>query len=764
MLKLNGTWDLTIEQELTGREKATIPVAVPGNLELALQEAGLAPDSFFDLGGLAYRKYEFFSWRFCREFEYNGGAKAVQLTFHRIDPYSEIYLNGVLLGKAGNGLIEHCFRCEKLLRSGNNELVVLMKSAVNHIRQQTLEPSNYSAYPFNYESLWVRKPAHVWGWDITPRLALGGIWGDVTLEELPEHRFGEIYVQTMQANPEQAALSLHYNFTTTLPDYSGLELEISGQCEKSKFQEKVPVWLHAGFARVKIPAPRLWNPRNYGEPNLYSIRLALLHEGQTIAEKTIRAGIRTLSLRRSDLPGRTHENAFAFIVNGTEVRIQGTNHVPLDALHSRDAERLPVFLDMLRDLNCNMVRVWGGGTYESDAFYDFCDENGILVWQDFMMGCATYPADQEFCEIIRQEAESVIHRLRQHPSLALWAGDNECDIFALACGLRLSPENIRVTREILPEVLRRLDPDRPWLASSPYFSPQVQILAPDGNQEFCPEKHLWGARNYYRTAYYAQPDASFVSEIGYHGCPSVSSLRRFLPEDKLWPWRDNPSWFYHASNPYLGSNDMLNYRIQLMADQIQEVFGLEPKNIEEFALLSQICQAEAKKFFIETARMNRPQQSGILWWNLLDCWPQFSDAVVDYYFNKKLAYFYIKRVQQPTCLMISEPCGWNHKVLLDNASALVAKGHWRVRTCCGQILAEGEFQAEPNTLIEVASLRISLAEQKLLLLDWKDNRSARGVNHYWVGSPPFSAKRYCQEYLPLLAEMDDSFKAAEIAR
>ncbi|NMA18986.1 MAG: hypothetical protein GX927_00265, partial [Lentisphaerae bacterium] len=510
MMKLNGTWNLTLEQELTGREKATIPVLVPGNLELALQEAGLAPDPFYDLGGQAFRKYEFFCWRFQREFEYRGNAKEVQLTFQRIDPYSEIYLNGILLGKADNGLIEHRFRCEKQLRPGNNELVVLMKSAVNQIRQQTLEPSNYSAYPFNYESLWVRKPAHVWGWDITPRLALGGIWGDVFLEELPEHRFGETYVQTIQATSEQAELSIHYNFVTSLPDYNGLRLEISGQCNDSKFQETVPVWLHAGFVRVKVPAPRLWNPRNYGEPNLYSMRLALLHERRVLAEKIVRVGIRTLALKRGDIPSSARENAFAFLVNGQEIRIQGTNHVPLDALHSRDAERLPTFLDMLKDLNCNMVRIWGGGTYESDAFYDFCDENGILVWQDFMMGCAIYPADDQFCDIIRQEAESVVRRLRQHPSLALWAGDNECDIFALACGLKLSPENIRATREILPEVLRRLDPARPWLPSSPYFSPQVQELDPNGSQEFCVEKHLWGARNYYRTAYYARPDASFV--------------------------------------------------------------------------------------------------------------------------------------------------------------------------------------------------------------------------------------------------------------
>jgi len=209
---------------------------------------------------------------------------------------------------------------------------------------------------------------------------------------------------------------------------------------------------------------------------------------------------------------------------------------------------------------------------EDDAFFDICDRNGIMVWQDFAMACAVYPQTPEFLEVMRQEAFSVVRKLRNHPSLALWSGDNEVDEFYFFAGL--DPARNQITREVLPQVLSQADPYRPYLPSSPYMSPEVIAT---GQMSLMPENHLWGPRDYFKSAYYTEHTAHFVSEIGYHGCPSLSSIKRFVDEQHLWPWQNNTQWVFHSAdttgNPY---------RINLMANQVKELFGAVPDKMEDF--------------------------------------------------------------------------------------------------------------------------------------------------------------------------------------
>ena len=765
-LNLAGTWELKMISGPAGSDGRIMDCEVPGNIETALHRAGLAGDPYYGMNALEYRRFEFCDWVLSRSFEYRPAGKRVELVFDGLEPFTEIRLNDHVVGEVKNGLIPHRFRVENVLRPGENRLEVWIRSCVNSLRNVVLDPSVISVYPFNYESLFVRKPAHVWGWDIAPRFAVGGIWRGVRLEELPEHRFADVCLQTLSADAAHAELACHYTFETSFPDYAGMELLISGRCGESSFEKRVPVWLHCGFVRLEVENPQLWQPRNYGTPALYEVAIRLLKEGAPVAERNVRLGIRTVVLQRNEIVTAGPDCDFAFWVNGRRIHVQGTNHVPADALHGNDSARLPRLLDMLKDLNCNMVRVWGGGVYESDEFYDFCDEAGILVWQDFMMGCAVYPRDETFLDLLAAEAESVIKRLRQHPSLALWAGDNECDAFAVWSRLGVEPGQTAATRKRLPEILRRLDPMRPYLPSSPYFSEAKPKLAGEDSQAACPEKHLWGPRNYFRSNYYARPDASFISEIGYHGCPGVDSLRRFLPPERLWPYTGNPAWQLHGSNPYFSTDDMLNYRTELMGRQIVELFGEMPDGLDDFAAASQICQAEALKFFIETIRTHRPKTSGILWWNLADCWPQFSDAVVDYYWNRKLAYYYIRRIQQPLCVMIAESDDWRRSIILDNASSESFSGEWRVRDGGGDgnVAASGRFTVNPNAMIVLGQLPNVASARNLYLLEWKIDGGTGGVNHYLAGPPPFSLARYSQVFLPAIAALDHAFRPGEVGK
>ena len=245
--------------------------------------------------------------------------------------------------------------------------------------------------------------------------------------------------------------------------------------------------------------------------------MTLLRRGEVVDSLSLRHGIRTVVLDRTSVTTEDGDGEFRFIVNGDPIFVLGTNWVPLDVYHARDLSRLASVLDLLDEIGCNMVRCWGGNVYESDAFFDWCDEHGVMVWQDFAMACAIYPQDSAFQEVLRTEVTAVARRLRQHPSLVLWAGDNECDQKHVRTGQGRDPNLNVLTRSVIPEVLRLEDPSRPYLPSSPYID-DVGFLA---GERFLPEDHLWGPRVDFKGDYYSGALCHFASEIGYLGAPSV---------------------------------------------------------------------------------------------------------------------------------------------------------------------------------------------------------------------------------------------------
>ena len=369
-----------------------------------------------------------------------------------------------------------------------------------------------------------------------------------------------------------------------------------------------------------------------------------------------------------------------------------------------------------------MLRVWGGGVYESPEFYDYCDRHGIMIWQDFMTGCAFYPMDEEFMGRFRTEVEQIVLELRQHPALILWAGDNEVDQFAAHMHDGRKPSH------------NRLDPARPYLPSSPYISPAVEARGQDDLHS--PEQHVWGPRDYFKSPFYAANPAAFISETGYHGAPAVESLRKFLSPEKLWPGHGNAEWIAHCTTPVYA------YRIELMYRQIREFFGIEPQTIEEFVAASQIVQAEAKKFFVENVRAHKWRKSGVLWWNVMDCWPQFSDAVVDYYFNRKLAFDYIRRSQKPLQVILGEWADWGHRVIVTNDTLAPVKGSVTVSDAdTGETLFDGNFEVPANANAEAGRFDLPNGEQRLLLLRFEAG-ALSGANHYLTGHPPYSLEQY----------------------
>jgi len=488
---------------------------------------------------------------------------------------------------------------------------------------------------------------------------------------------------------------------------------------------------------------QFWWPRPMGKPNLYDVNVELCHNGIVLDTFSQRIGVRTVDLKRSSVTDAAGNGEFCFFVNNERLFVKGTNWTAADAFRSRDRERLPDILPMLNDLGCNAIRCWGGGVYENDYLYDFCDENGILVWQDFAMGCSIYPQDPEFCRTIEKEACAAVIRLRNHACILLWAGDNEVDCAYSWNGIGQDPNKNILTRQILPKVMERHDPLRAhtYLPSSPYIDETAYKTGNVGEQFFAPEQHLWGPRDYFKGPYYANSIAHFASEIGYHGCNSPESIKKFIDKDHIWPYQENEQWIYHSASPDI-EGSLYSYRIELMAKQIRELFGVIPDNLEDYSFASQVSQAEAKKFFIELFRSSKWRRTGIIWWNLIDCWPQFSDAIVDYYGEKKLAYEYIKRSQTPVCLMFREPKNWNLELVAVNDTLDDVEAVYTVTDvetdCC---LLSGQTRVSANGLSSVGILPYSASEKKMLIIQWKLG-GAEYKNHYLCGTPAFDLQHY----------------------
>ncbi len=723
---LNGTWFL--EGYEPGEKEPSIrtEAQVPGNVELDLFRNGLEPDPLFGENEYLYHKYESWRWEFARQFSMPcipDGEEAF-LVFEGLNCIADIFIDEKNVAHYENALIPHRLSLKGIcLSNTKHEIKVIIHSAV--LRARSFDyPVSISACEGSDEYTRLRMPPHSFGWDIMPRFPSAGMWRDVYIETCPVRRIEQTYFATRNADELKADIVFKYRFSTPDADLSGYRIKV--KLDGKVCFDAAPRFI-SGEGNIKLDSPRLWWPRGYGEPNLYLAETELYKDDKLWDRKTEYIGVRELKIDHKMAAG--NEGEFLIRFNGCRIMAKGANWVPMDAFHSRDQERYEKAINLFTESGCNIVRLWGGNVYEKDELYSLCDRNGLMVWQDFAMACAVYPQDEEFLKTIYDESSCIIRMLRNHPCILLWCGDNEVDETYSGRGYYpLANRYNAVTREALPRAARENDPYRLFLPSSPFIS--------DGVARYdVPEQHNWGPRAYFKDDFYRLTKAHFISECGYHGCPSPFSLARFIPSDELSD-RTGGSWKAHSSEYALLYKRGYD-RNRLMADQVRLMFGSEPEDLEEFSFLSQFTQAEAKKFFIERARIGKWRRTGLIWWNMLDGWPQISDSVVDWYFVKKRAFRAIKRVQQPTCVMLDEVSGWTQDVILGNDSrenACVSVTVWDADT--NEALLNGVFESEANENKVIGSLRVMPGNQRLILIKWKvDGREYR--NHYLCGYPPF---------------------------
>lgn len=728
---------LTTIEELESMDFETVPATVPGNFELDLMREGHIPDLYFSTDTLKAEELENrHVWYYTRFTAENSDGV---LRFEGIDTVSDIYLNGKLVCQTDNMFLP--YEIKGGLIEGENELVVHIKPACIAARAYN-SPVLSRALPHNAPSLYLRKAAYMFGWDIMPRIVSAGLWKEVKL--LPpkkKDRIDEVYIVTEGVNLEGRYAWFRFFYRLTLDgDFSrDYTVKVRGVCGDSTFSFEDTCWHTDGCCLFNIANCKFWFPHPQGEPNLYDVTVELYH-GDTLCDSyTLELGVRTVKLLMTECAADSeNDGEFCFLINGKKVFLTGTNHVPLDAFPSRAAEHAPKMLEMLKDVGCNAVRIWGGGIYENDEFYRFCDRNGIVIWQDFAMGCAIYPQDRAFAERLEKEVLYQVKRLRNHPSIILWAGDNECDSF-YKNWIQNDPNRNFLTRETVARIVWSHDYARPYLPSSPY----IGKLAYESGKPTS-EEHAWGPRDYFKGNYYRGTVCHFASEIGYHGFPSVSSLKRFLKEPEVIFKPDGTptdEYLVHAAMPELDPKGAYAYRIRLACTQVETLFGHAEDDLADFVKQSQISQAEAKKYFIERFRIGKWRRTGILWWNLVDGWPQVSDAVVDWYYTKKLAYHFIKRSQAPVAFMFDEPNadGALRLVGVNDLAEDKALAYTVKDALSGEVLLSGKTVLAADASQTVAFLPAP-KEFHMLFIEWQGDESGR--NHYATHTKDINYRTY----------------------
>ena len=736
---LKTDWRLAYRRPGENRHKLAVEASVPGNVELDLSRAGLLPeDLFFGENILAVRDWEDAEWWYSCILALGAEelASSPELVFYGVDGDAEYHLNSRLIGTSANSLVEHSFALAGAAREGDNELVVHLRPPRPPAEAAELVPLWAVREPLRQDSIWVRKPAHAYGWDIMPRALSAGIRRPVELVTHAPVEVARLYPVTVSVHDDMAEVGFYYELRGELPAGGEHRLVVSGQCGSSSFRFETKVAGPVGVVRGEVASPQLWWPRGYGRPDLYQLTTELRRDGQAIASRQDRMGIRSVELvRQTGAPGQRGD--FHFVVNGVPVYCRGTNWVPLDAFHSRDAALLSSRLELLWRSNSNMVRCWGGNVYEGNEFFDWCDEHGVMVWQDFSFACAIYPQTEAFADVTRHEVRSVVRRLRHHPSVVLWCGDNEVD--QIAVGRGIAPGANLLTRSVVAAAVSSEDPHRPYLPSSPYIAPEEEPEALRTHDlRWLPETHLWGTRDYYKSAFYRGASAAFVGEIGFMGIPPVESLRRFLDEDKIWP-HENRQWLVHGTDPTVDFGSRYWWRTAMTLECVRTFFGEVPTDLADAIAASQLVQAEGFKFAIESGRQAKWARTGVLWWNLVDGWPQISDAVVDWYLGEKVAFDVIAASQRPLVLIVGEPDGQHLPLLACNDTRRDIAGSFFIMNVEDETkVLEAKFQSPANETAQVGTIELP-AGPSMLLVEWQDDEGV-ARNHYLVGAPPFDFK------------------------
>jgi beta-mannosidase len=634
-----------------------LPATVPGTVHTDLLENGKIEDPFYRLNELDLQWIDKVDWEYKTTFEVGSEMlqkDAVELDFKGLDTYAEVTLNGQKVLTADNMFREWSAGVKDILKEGENEIHILFRSPIveglkKHDALDFVYPGaeNDQAERGQVEgskrvSIFTRKAGYHFGWDWGPRLVTSGIYRPVILRAWDKAKIENLQIIQNSVEEEKATFTAVFEINATGKGKANLLVK-----NENNVLATQKIDLKKGLKKYsvdfEINDPKLWWTNGLGEAHLYSLSGELDIKGRKTEENT-RIGIRTLELvREKDDDG----TSFYFKLNGHPVFMKGANYIPNDVFLPRvSEENYRKVIETAKNSNNNMLRVWGGGVYEEDIFYDLCDEAGILVWQDFMFACAMFPNDEAFLENVRQEAIDNVKRLRNHPSIALWCGNNEILTAWDSWGWKKQAEQqgadipekvwqayVDIFHKVLPEVVAGYDPDESYWGSSPSSGLGIPPDLVNGDDHYW---GVWWGKEPFET--YATHLPRFMSEYGFQSFPEISSVKKYAePEDY-----DIYSEVMESHQRSSIGNGTIEY---YMLKEYKR-----PKDFESFLYVNHVLQAEGIKFGLEGHRRAMPFCMGSLYWQINDVWPVASWSSTDYYQKWKALQYYVKKGFEPVLI------------------------------------------------------------------------------------------------------------------
>lgn len=627
------------KQNETKKHKATIP----GTIHTDLFQNQLIPDPFFGANEKQLQWIENENWEYETHFtlsESEFKTQNIDLEFEGLDTYATVFLNGNVVLEADNMFRKWTISVKSHLKIGINHLKVVFHSAV----QKGKEEAKRLSYTLpEKERVFVRKAQYQFGWDWGPRFVTAGIWKPVQLKFWNSAKIEHIKYSQIELNDKKAVLE----FTTEIYVFKAKTIQL-------KINEKSETFnLKKGKSKIKmqyeIANPKLWWCNGLGDANLYPFTVEISQKKRLLDSKKLNIGLRTIELiQEKDQVG----SSFYFKLNGKSVFMKGANVVPPDSFLPRVSDATYFSLvENAKKANMNMLRVWGGGVYFDDAFYEACDANGILVWQDFMFACSMYPGDEKFVENVKQEVIDNVNRLQNHPSIAIWCGNNENDEgwhnwgwqkqfnYSKADSTQIWNDYKKVFHEMIPQTLDSLLPKEKNI----YWSSSPSIGWGRKESLLQGDSHYWGVwwgKEPFEI--YEKKVGRFMSEYGFQGMPNLGTLKKVIPKQDL--NFTSEAFKNHQKHP-TGYETINEY---------MERDYVVPKDFEDYLYVSQLLQARGMKTAIEAQRRAKPYCMGTLYWQLNDCWPVTSWSSLDYYGNWKAFHYQAKRSFENVLLSVAD--------------------------------------------------------------------------------------------------------------
>ncbi|WP_312076556.1 glycosyl hydrolase 2 galactose-binding domain-containing protein [Chryseobacterium sp.] len=616
---------------------------VPGTVHLDLMNNKIIPDPYKDENEKKVQWVENEDWDYQTTFKISSKEftnQNIELVFNGLDTFSEIYLNGKLLQSTDNMFRKWTIPVKQNLKNGDNILQIKFKSAVNVGKELAKKvPFTTPESPRSY----VRKAQYQFGWDWGPRLVTAGIWKDVKLNFWNFAIIKNIKTtQNILENKAKIKFEIEIDAQTSGTYYLNIN-DLNKMVSLKKGNNKIEF-------PYEIKNPKLWQPNGWGDANLYNFEIGLAKNQEYIQTKNFKIGLTTIELiQDKDEKGKS----FYFKVNGKPMYAKGTNWIPSDSFRPRiTKEKYQKLIKDCKDANMNMIRIWGGGIYEDDEFYKACDENGILVWQDFMFAGSFYPADENFQKNVEFEVKDQIERLQNHPSLALWCGNNEVDEAIVNWGyqkqfkyskedsLQVWKDYKKIFHEVIPNAIKKYatsDKQIYW-ESSPSIGWGHKESLTEGDSHYWGV--WWGEQPF---EIFNEKVPRFASEYGFQGMPTLETTKSMFSE--------TPD--LSLQNGTIKAHEKHSRGWEIIQKYMERDYKV-PTDFVKYNYVSQLLQARGMQIAIEAHRRAKPYNMGTLYWQLNDCWPVVSWSSIDYLGNWKALHYQVKRSFENQVILTEE--------------------------------------------------------------------------------------------------------------